>query len=237
MARKYTRGKKRKTRRTRRKSWKSLNKRVSGWVNRELKYYDVYWQTAVPRTAADAHTTDPGTQLCLFAPIQGSKQNERDGNLATVYDVHIKGRIQFSTSVASVVPASTQHIRIMLVLDKQTNATQATGYDVLELPPTSHDISAFLRLENSARFTILSDRSIVPSNSSMSQNGTANYSSMAVEVPFSIYHRFNLGLKTRFLTNSGTVGDIKDMSLHLFAMAVPGTNTQLIVQSRCRFAG
>jgi hypothetical protein len=218
-------------------SWASMNRRIGGWINRELKYYDINTNAVIPTGAGNAHTVDPPTQLCLFAPVQGSGQSNRDGNLATVYEVEVSGKIVFEGTLAGTLPPPTQYVRIMLLLDRQTNGTQATGGDVLEIPPAPFDINSFERLENSERFWLIKDRYFTPRNSSMTQNGGANYSSMIIEEPFRMKHRFTLGLKTRFLSNAGTIADIKDNSLHVFALATPNTANQLIYSTRVRFAG
>lgn len=229
--------KKKRTYKKKRLSWPAMNRRVGGWINRELKYYDLNTSVVIPTGAGNAHTVDPATQLCLFAPIQGSGQSNRDGNLATVYEVEISGRIIYEGTAGGTLPPPTQYVRIMLLLDRQTNGTQATGGDLLEIPPAPFDINSFERLENSERFWVIKDRYFTPKNSSMSQNGAANYSSMVIEEHFRMKHRFSLGLKTRFLSNAGTVGDIKDNSLHVFALAAPNTANQLIYSTRVRFAG
>lgn len=121
----------------------SRSGRLAG-PNQELKFFDT-------DTAANFDATGNRiTSLNLVA--QGTDENDRIGRKCTIKSVHWKGLITLAASPSASATAS-DHGRIILYLDKQTNGAAAAVTDLLESTATD----AFRNLANSQRFVVLHD--------------------------------------------------------------------------------
>jgi len=116
-------------------------------------------------------------------------------------------------------------IKIWLVLDTQTNGAACGGADVFTLPTTGtvtvKGCNALNNLENSQRFRILASETLIPSSTSLvsafdAATGTSTYHQM----PFSLSKEWKNPLRVTFKESGtgGTVANIADNSLHVFAM-------------------
>lgn len=181
-------------------------------------------------TGAEA---DP-TTLCLNAIGQGDGENQRDGRKYTMLSVHLRGSILFQQTAASVQTAD--WVRILLVLDTQTNAAQFNAEDVLDDNFTDADlkITAFRNLEYTSRFKVLAERT-VRKPAAMAYNGT-NMLGMNASVPWKIDRNFKGGIPVLCTGTAGTVANIVDNSLHILAISVNSGNL-LRYCSRVRFVG
>lgn len=225
------------SRKRRKRTYDYMNLRTGGFLNKELKYYDLQMPLTASPVLISGSVHDPVAQSCIFAPTQGSGQSNRDGNLCSIYSVYIEGKVLFAGTVNSGVPPLNQMQVVYLVLDTQTNGAQAPGSDVFESPGgTGLELNAFKRIENSSRFKILKKIRLDNQLISMTENANDLFSCMVSQKTFKIYHRFSGPVITRFLTNGGTVADIRDHSLHVYTVGTSSA-TQVGYNSRIRFSG
>lgn len=190
--------------------------RTGGWTNpsggKELKFIDV---AAAPAPNAAAVTFANG--VLLNGCIQGTEAVNRIGR-----KIHMKSLyMRYSLRMAATSTLG-GCIRILVVYDKQANATAPAITDVL----LEDAFRSPNNLSNRDRFVVLVDHISEPISA------TGNY-----EVGDVIYRKINL--ESMFNTgNAGTVGDMTSGSVYLFVAqsgaigtAGPGIN----VRSRIKF--
>lgn len=211
--------------RSRRRFYSRVLGRSTGAIvaTAERKYFD----SLVSAAAITANTTapgvnDPATLNTLFAPIQGSGINNRVGRKVLMHWVHVRGMVNFGVPTAQATPQKCPELRLALVLDKQTNAAQAAGTTVFMSPATATAILAnctFMNLDNLGRFKILKDKRFASKDTNTGNDAATTVSQAPDQVPFNWLYRFKgAGVPVHFnATNGGTVADIVDASLHMYA--------------------
>ncbi len=214
------------------------NMRQGGFMGIKLKFFDssrVALALTAPTDAAGGEA-DPTTLNCLFAPVQGTGAQNRDGRRVTMKSVQIEGIVELSNVDGSATAVITPRVFIALVLDKQTNAAQLNSEDVYTNPAANADMatSPLRDLERSTRFTVLKTWDLNMSTTGM---GTAAANDlMGKQLKFSCYKK--LDHRVEFVLNGGTVADIQDNSLHLIAYASNGNGAPNIgYNCRVRFQG
>jgi len=201
-----------------------------------------YTPNSVEKKAIDLGSTSinvstSGAVQLLNACVQGTDINNRIGRKIVLKSVFIQGYIFLENAVAPTSPTlvAAQVGRVMLVWDKQANATVAPITAILDsaLPESQ------LRLENRDRFVIIKTKQY--SFDPMIYNTTATQSVASLNGTmrnFKWYKKlnheviFNSG-------NAGTIGDIASGALYLVAVgsvaAGAGTDINLRITSRVRF--
>lgn len=191
----------------------------------EMKYFDsVRDNVAVGASATWASTVyDPNvypvaTMNCLFAPTQGAGIAQRIGKACKIYKIKITGCFSMPPQANQVAADAGSYLRLLLVLDKQTNATQMTGTQLMTSPGVASTILAvetFQNIDNFGRFKVLKDKTFMIQNPSVSWDGT-NVEQSGLIRKFKMNYSFKVPLNVRFnATNGGTIADIVDNSLHL----------------------
>lgn len=204
------------------------NVRSGGFLGYEKKFIDQGLASAIVANSVAGSEVDPGTTNCLNAVAQGDGPTNRDGRKYHVLSIHIRGFINF---VDQTAPYTADHVRILLVLDKQTNAAQLNAEDVLvsSTPATT----AFRNLEFSERFRVLRDMTLKKPDVG---SGTLTNTWRATK-PFKMNVNFKQPLPVTCSGTTGNVTAINDHSLHLIAISFNGSSNELNYQSRCRFVG
>ncbi len=174
-----------------------MAKKALSMLNVEYKNHDV---TLTNVTVPD--TVGVIQQLTLIN--QGDTTNTRDGAQIKLTSFQIKGQCQLHTSATSSV------VRLMLILDKQTNQAIYTTADLLSNVTTVDSINAPLNLDNKHRFVVLWDKTLT-----MSEIGN--------EVRQFKYYR-KLSLKLRFDASTGAIADLTSYSLSLVRISNETTN-------------
>lgn len=172
-------------------AWKAakMASKALAMLNTEEKTFSVS-ASRTPTVATAA--VDP-----LFYPAQGTSQSERIGNDAKVTSLAMRAHV-------SLDPLSTttfETVRLLLVLDHQSNGVQALLTEVLQ----NNSIIALRALGQSKRFTVLNDKTI------------NLYSQSKPSAMIEIYHK--LDYKPQFNTNTGTVADIQKNNIFLILMS------------------
>jgi len=196
----------------------SLSRRTGGWSSpasgTELKFLD-YSGTMSPTYSTSTWTT-PGLLLNGCAP--GSSAETRNGRKITMKSIYV--RYTFSRSAATMSGGSPA--RILIVYDKQANATAPAITDIL----LADDFHSMNNLSNRDRFITLFDQVTAPiSDAAEHCVGDTLYKGMNLDV------MFNGG-------NAGTIGDITSGSVYAFACAtnrIGIANSQVVFRSRIRY--
>lgn len=184
----------------------------------EMKYFDsTIAQTAIQTNATWASAEmDPSTGI--FAPTVGSTINQRIGRKVHVKSLRIRGTVGTAPTTTGATYPPCQ-VRLLLVQDTQTNATQLNSEDVMQAPATATALAAVnsrQALTQLGRFRVLKDKTIVlqdPNFVSSAQPGA----------PLLRTFKFNVKLKNQIVTfnstNGGSIGDVVDNSWHILVLA------------------
>jgi len=162
--------------------------RSRGSVN-ELKDITLTTSAFTPPLSAAA-------QFFLLNPcIQGSTPSTRNGRRIAMKSLLFKMVIGLAPTTTGSSP-----IRVLIVYDRQTNATAASATDVL----LTNEITSPMQLNNSRRFSILMDK-VVPCI------GTGGPQCAVIDkyIPLNLNTEFNT-------SNAGTVADITTGSIYAF---------------------
>lgn len=187
--------------------------RVGGWANPsrggELKFIDTQFTTD-PTAASTAFTA--GTLLNGIA--NGSDASSRIGRKCTIKSLLVRWSCELrSTSTVG------GNIRILIVYDKQANATAPVITDIL----LADAFNSPNNLSNRDRFVTLCDYM----SESISINGNATVANVIYK-SLNLEEMFNAG-------SAGTIGDITSGSIYMFVAQSGGiATTAPDMLARCR---
>lgn len=226
-----------------RKGYTSVARTRGGQVTGEMKYFDsVRENVAIAASATWANTVlDPNVypvanMNCLFAPTQGAGVNQRIGKACNMLKVKLNGLITMPAQTNQALADAGAMIRLMLVMDKQSNSAQMTGTQLMTSPGVASAALAPLthqNIDNFGRFIVLKDKMIMMADPNTTWDGT-NVEQGGLIRRFKLNHKFRSPVQVRFNnTNGGTIADIVDYSLHVIAIT---SNTDLnpFISYACR---
>lgn len=203
-------------------------------VKGEMKYYD----TSLTATALVATTTtwvagtmqDPTGSInlgdpslipqCLFAPKATASLNGRIGRATNMMKIKLNGLISVPPQAAQAAADASTEVRVMLVMDTETNSAQMTGAQLMnDAFDPSGTLNSFQNPNNFGRFRVLKEKRFSISNLSITGVAVGNTVIQAGTArPFKMSHNFKKPVQVRFnATNGGTVADIINNSLHIVA--------------------
>lgn len=212
--------------------------RIGGFTGIEKKFVDY-------TVSSDAFTTiwaggemDEGTALSMSSIGIGTGESQRDGRIATLHSWFIKGFVTIPVVEGSVTPLGDILARIAIVLDKQTNGAQLSAEDVFDTVGTPNDVNSVKNLQNSARFVVLKDKTILISRTRAGMNeGQADlFAAGAITVPFKMGGVFKPPIRVNHTGTTAVVASIADNSLHVIGTA-QSTGVLLTYRTRVRFTG
>lgn len=218
----------------RRARLRSRNIRTAGYLGIENKFYDTrYGETAVSTTTAGSEA-DPGAGIsCLNAVTQGDGESQRDGKKIMMRSIELRGRVGALNLADDADPPASYTVRVLLVLDTQTNGAQLNSEDVL-LDQGGTKYLDNRNLQYSSRFRILWDKyfTIEPFHA-MADGANTGAFSMKDQI-FRVYRKLNIPVNYTGTTEA--IANITDNSLHVIAL---GNNANAFVEwvSRLRFVG
>lgn len=217
----------------------------------EMKYFDCDYNataiTGVTTTWPAGTITDPLTTinlgsaavanpLCLVAPTVGSNLNQRVGRKIEVYKVKVHGTVAVPVQAAQTTADTAAKVRLVLVLDQQTNAGQMTGAQLYNDGTASATvINTFQNPNNFGRFRVLKDKMLQIGNPNITGSPTAmDLVQQGLKINFKFTINFKSPVPVHFnATNGGTVADIVDNSIHMLAAVDnTGLGTTLAYYSR-----
>lgn len=190
----------------------------------EMKYFDTErGSTAIPASTDWTATEFPpniGTPNTLLAPTVGSAINERIGRAVNIHRLFIRGSVLAAAQVSQSAADSATQIRIALVQDMQTNASQAQGEEIFQAPTNASALNAvntFQSLANLGRFKVHKDKTFILESPSIAFDGT-NVAQSGLQKTFKMKVSFNPPLRITFnAVNGGTISDVVDNSFCIYA--------------------
>lgn len=212
--------------------------RSGGYLQQEKKFATFEYDGSVPATIAGSEASPP-TEGSLTSIAAGDGPTNRDGRHVEVVGIYIRGYILFGADPASAGQPLGDHVRLLVVLDEQTNGAALNAEDVLaETADTDLDSLAFRNLEYTGRFRVLKDITIRRPYMAMTGTvATPSYAASGVTVPFKInLPMAKKPLKINYTSTTAVIANCVDNSIHMIAIAVRSTNTLRYV-CRTRFVG
>lgn len=184
----------------------------------ERKYFDSQLNGATINADASSWAgmeQDPATLNTLFAPVQGDDYLNRQGRKVQVLSLKIRGFIDAPAQANQTAADVGQLMRLILVMDKQTNAAQLNAEDVISSGSGTVALQMFQNPAFFGRFRVLKDKTFVLQNPTLSWDGT-NMEQTGLVREFKFTIKFKKPVLVHFnSTNGGTVADIVDNSFHL----------------------
>lgn len=196
----------------------------------ERKYYSAeYEPTAIIAGTSWASTEcDPTTVNTLFAPEEGADINERIGRKVNVNKITLRGNIRVPAQTNATAADDVSLVRLIVVLDRQTNGAQLAGENVISTPPSVNAFMSPLQFQNPngfGRYQVLKDKYFNINHPPISYDGT-NMEIGGSTRYFKITLRFKKPIQVRFNgTAGGAVTSIIDNSFHVLAIC---TNNELV---------
>lgn len=211
------------------------NARTGGFVALEKKFVD--YNLNVEAWSVVWATRNPVTVNCLNTVTQGTGESERNGRKCKMHNCYVRGEIILTQNESQTAPADAQHFRIILVLDTQTNATEANALSVME-STLGTDYLGFRRLENTVRFKVLWDRTFTIRPLVMNEGAANLFAKGGNKIIFKIMKNFRTPIVVNYTSSAdpATVAQISDNSLHIMGIATTASAT-LTYQSKVRFSG
>ncbi len=196
--------------------------RSRGWAGAksETKYFDTFISArALPATTSWAGCeTDPATFNTFCVPVKGTSINERVGRTIEIQKVKIRGSVRCPPQVNATATDPGSIVRLILFVDKQTNAAHVQAETVMDGPSAANSIlctQTFQNLDSMGRFHVLKDKYMSLSPPTLTWDGT-NMEQTGTQRAFKMFHVFKPPLKVNFnATNGGSVADISDNSIHM----------------------
>lgn len=186
----------------------AMAKYLKTLVNVEIKNHD-------SEATATARSTTP-TIVNLTSIAQGDTTITRDGSQCKIIEIDLRYFVNQNAS------ATNTQLRVILVVDKQTNQAIYTADDLLDESSAGDAIVSPFNLDNKRRFTILYDRV-----HTYSATGKTNS-----------YHKYKkkCGYMIRYDAAAAAITSNTENSLSLFFVSSEATNTPTVTHfCRLRF--
>lgn len=202
-------------------TWKHMKECI------EKKYHNTERAKEVITDSATGSIDSVITGIAQNTTAQG-----RVGTRAFIWSIDVRGTLILDT-VDSI--AVWENLRVMLVVDKQSNGTTPTIAQVLDLTG-GNDEFAFRNLANTNRFNILYDKRVAMNVIAAAGNGTANDVAQH-RVNFNISKKFTKGLKVVYDTTDpdGLSGAIKDNNVWMMVYGGQGSFASVEWAARVRY--
>lgn len=187
----------------------------------ELKFIDV--DLSAPGSIANTYEM---VNLCTIP--QGDTESNRIGRKVTVKKINIE---LFPTGVSEAAVGSTSgSVKILLVLDTQTNGAAWTATDLME----TDSIYSFANLANNQRFRILKSKVMTFSSGGMVATGAAYASSeIAKYLRWSV--KCNIPIEYDNSLTTGVISTVRTNSLWLAAVGTDTGHVSFAGRARIRF--
>ncbi len=209
--------------------------RVTPYDSREMKYVDSDVNFTALTTSWAAY--NPATPNCLTAVATGDGEQQHLGRAYTIYSLHVSGYVETDAiSTANANQSNAVRVRVAIVQDTQTNATEIVGTTVFD---TSYNdqTTAYKNLSNVKRYKVLYDNTIVVDRRNTAVGNASTYTASTNYRPFSFNKTWKKGLKVNTSGTTATVASITDNSVGLIAVASGNSVVKLAYSCRMRFKG
>ncbi len=195
--------------------------RAGGGVG-ELKFHDLDIDDAVIATGGTI------AQASCNIIIQGVTEAQRVGRKCTVHKIDWRMHMTLSQTATSTETSDT--VRVILYLDKQTNGAAATVTGILE----SDDYQSFNNLANSSRFSILMDRRYdfsAPAGSGRGSTDTLSYGENTITDTF---HK-DCNIPIEYDSTTGAITEQRTNNIGVLLLSHGGF-VQFLSKMRLRFS-
>lgn len=178
----------------------------------EMKFLD----TTVAATVA-------GTGGSILSPSlnivpQDNTQSGRSGRKITIRSLMLRGAVTKPTTVTATT--TSEHVRVILYQDKQTNGAAATVTGIL----ASANWRSFNNLSNKSRFKIHKDWLVTLNNQSGSWDGTnENYGEVAEQITF--FKKLNVPIEFDDSVTTGAIGSQRTNNFGVLIISQSGLGT------------
>lgn len=215
---------------------RTLNARTAGFLGIERKFVD--YQTVNDAFTTSWATMEDATAKSISAVAVGNTESTRVGRVYHITSVHLRGAVICAAQESDTAPFSDSLCRIVIVHDTQTNAADVTAADIMDEGQTDNHF-AFRNLQNTKRFRILMDKTIVLRYDNMTNEGGANLFAVGPRVTQWKFNRtFKKPIKVICKGASAVIASITDNSIHVIGITSSvATAAALSYQSRIRFTG
>lgn len=195
-----------------------LNIRTGGLIQRETKYLDTGRLNHNITASVTGMLVDPLTSICLNAVPPGNGASERIGRQISMLHLSLRmtafGRQKFPPFLTAQVRS--QLVRVMIILDKQTNSALTSADDIMVAFPGVTAVTAMKKMENSERFQILYDQTHkidppVGAQGATNWNLVEGITLFNIEIPLK-------GIVVNYNKTGDTYESISDNSLHVAAI-------------------
>lgn len=215
-----------------------LNSRTGGLLDKEVKYFDTVKATAQINAVANTWTLmQPSVPIgckALTVPSQGDGATNRDGKKILLREVHFQGELAVLQNLAGASPYAAGMVRIIIVMDTQTNGTELSVADVVEAGNGALD---FRNMAYTKRFKVLMDKNIFLSPSIIGVGNAATYTNNTCVKKFQFHKKFKNPVPIQY--NSGTtaiIDNVVDNSIQVMAVS-ENSAVQFGYTARIRFVG
>jgi len=162
------------------------------------------------------------TPLCLFCPKVSVSLNGRIGRKVKVLKIKLAGLLKVPVQAAQAAADASCCVRLILVMDQQTNSAQMTGAQLIQdADSATANLNSFQNVSNFGRFKVLKEKRITLSDPALAGSPTAgDVIQGSKTVVFKMSYTFKVPVEVQFnATNGGTVADIVNNSFHFVAAA------------------
>ncbi len=189
-----------------------LAAQILGEIPRELKFID---QNLGYDAATNGWEVMDAVAGSLHPIAQGDTQSTRDGRLYHIDSIKVNISLTVTESESQTSPKNMYPMRVLLVLDKQTNGAVMDPTDLMN-NGSAEKVMGHPFVEFVTRFQILADTGPFVLRPFIVSQGIANeFASQEVVKMFTFEHVFVKPLKVSCTGTSGAITDIQDNSLHL----------------------
>ncbi len=175
----------------------SLARQVKQMINVEYKFFDSQF------TGGAENTTPKITKLTNI--LQGDGGSSRDGNQVKVVGIYLNYLCTIHAS------ATTTQVRVLLVLDKQTNGVIYTAANLLKDVTVTDNIISPYNLNNKYRFHVLYDKV-----HRLNDNGNQS---------ITVKKYMKVNEKIRYTAEAGDITDLSSSSYSLMTFSNEATNS------------
>lgn len=213
--------------------------RTGGLLAIENKFVDYYFNGDVYQLGSvgpDWTRCDPTGADCLSAAAQGDGPSSRGNRQYVIKSLHIRGIVAQEVTEGETAPPSQGLLRVVVVLDKQTNGAALSAADVMEDFAGTHDYLGFRNLEWTKRFTVLADFTLMPDPLIVNEGSSNLFAAPWRQQSFKVNKTWKNGIQVNMTGTTAAVTNVLDNSIHVIASSkVDGTH--LVYRSRVRFVG
>jgi len=201
-------------------------------IQGEMKYYDCFGGGAIADNTGDWSNSvkDPSTTVniggnaavptpgCLFAPTAGTGIDQRIGKAVHVMKIKINFLVLIAAQTTQTVADPATPVRLILVMDKQTNKATITGDQLMQEDTTTvGGLLTFQNVNNFGRFQVLKDKTYVMHSPTLTVLSGTTIEQSGIGLRGKMSYTFRTPLRVRFDGSAGTVADIIDNSFHMLA--------------------